>query len=202
MANATRIGRTSFVRGRLSGEGDLEIAGRVEGDIAVTGDVLVDATGLVAANISGARVVVRGAIKGDLAATEALVLEAGARVVGDLRSPRIAIAQGALVRGQVEAGGQGAARPKATSARGSVMESRPRVAMSPAMSPVARSASVSAPVTAPMASPSRSAAAPAAPAMEARAAAKPALGAARKAPPAPVVPVLKKGTKALQKKRA
>ncbi|MBX3263974.1 MAG: polymer-forming cytoskeletal protein, partial [Labilithrix sp.] len=85
MATSTVIGRASFIRGRVSGDGDLEIAGRVEGEVAVNGDVVVDTSGLVAANVSAARIVVRGAVKGDLVAEQVLLIEAGARVVGDLR---------------------------------------------------------------------------------------------------------------------
>ncbi|MBX3211216.1 MAG: polymer-forming cytoskeletal protein, partial [Labilithrix sp.] len=99
MATSTVIGRASFIRGRVSGDGDLEIAGRVEGEVAVSGDVVVDTSGLVAANVSAARIVVRGAVKGDLVAEQVLLVESGARVVGDLRAPRIAIAPGGLVRG-------------------------------------------------------------------------------------------------------
>ena len=68
MAETTVIGRASFVRGRVNGSGDLEIAGRVEGDITITGEVTVESGGLVAANISARRIVVRVAVKGDLVA--------------------------------------------------------------------------------------------------------------------------------------
>ncbi|HVJ94854.1 MAG TPA: polymer-forming cytoskeletal protein, partial [Labilithrix sp.] len=105
MTSSTVISRTTFVRGRVSGEGDLEIAGRVEGEVSCTGDLLIEASGLIAANLSGSRVVVRGAVKGDIVAEQVLVIEAGARVVGDLRAPRIAIAPGGLVRGHVQTAG-------------------------------------------------------------------------------------------------
>ena len=74
MADPTVIGRSSFVRGRITGSGDLEIAGRVEGEIASSGEVLVEASGLVAADIAGRRIVVRGAIKGNLTADEAVLI--------------------------------------------------------------------------------------------------------------------------------
>src|SRR5262245_57644688 len=110
MANATLIGRSTFVRGRINGSGDLDIAGRVEGDVSCAGDVVVETTGLVAANVSATRIVVRGAVKGDLVAEQALVIEATARVVGDLRAPRISIVQGGLVRGHVQTGAAGTPR--------------------------------------------------------------------------------------------
>jgi cytoskeletal protein CcmA (bactofilin family) len=109
-ANESIIGRTTRVRGRVTGAVDLLVLGFVDGEIAVSGDVTVDAHGLVGASVQGRRLVVRGAVKGDLLGEEAVVLEDGARVVGDVRAPRVAIAAGALVRGYVETGeGNGAA---------------------------------------------------------------------------------------------
>lgn len=187
MAETTVIGRTAFVRGRVNGSGDLEIAGHVEGDVTVAGEVTVEASGLVAANVSARRIVVRGAVKGDLVADDAVVLDAGARVVGDLRAPRIAIAPGGLVRGHVQTGAAGAAKPRASSAAAR------------ATVPSAQAAKA-APKPVPKAAPSR----PAATASKNNG--KPGhrgatLAGARPGPPPPVVPALKKGTKAVHKKR-
>jgi cytoskeletal protein CcmA (bactofilin family) len=127
-ANESIIGRTTRVRGRVTGAVDLLVLGFVDGEIAVSGDVTVDGHGLVGASVQGRRLVVRGAVKGDLLGEEAVVLEDGARVVGDVRAPRVAIAAGALVRGYVETGegngaparasrGEAAARPATHAAR-------------------------------------------------------------------------------------
>jgi cytoskeletal protein CcmA (bactofilin family) len=182
MADPTVIGRATFVRGRLAGSGDIEIAGRVEGDVACDGEVTVEASGLVAANISARRIVVRGAVKGDLVAEDALVIEAGAKVVGDLRAPRIAIAQGGLVRGHVQTGAAGAARPRAQSATAARHAPAKVAAQAPKAAPVAAKSAANGPSRA---TPPRGAT----------------LAGSRMGPPPPVVPALKKGTKAVQKKR-
>ncbi len=189
MKTSTVIGRSSFVNGRVSGAGDLEIAGRVEGDVTVTGEVVVDPTGLVDANISATRIVVRGAVKGDLVADETLHIEAGAKVVGDLRAPRIAIAPGGLVRGHVQTGSGGAARPRAA-ASARAAEPRAETKPRPLAAPLA-AVTVSRPMKAPVKEINHHK--PAAPGGAA-------LASSRVGPPAPVVPVLKKGTKAVQKK--
>ena len=204
MAAATVIAEGAVVRGRVQGSGDLAIAGRVEGDVEITGELVIEGKGLVAANVSGARVVVRGAIKGDLTASEAIELDAGARVVGDVRAPRIRIAPGALVRGFVTTGPreEGARRP---AARAAVAAPRPQA--KPAAAPAPRSAPAPRPTPAPA---PKKAAEPPKPVAKvppkATGTQKPARGAtiagARPAPPAPVVPVLRKGAKAVQKKRA
>lgn len=203
MADTTQIGSGTFVRGRVTGTGDIEIAGRIEGEVTCTGEVLVESTGLVGAGISARRIVVRGAVKGDLVAEEAVVLESGARVVGDLRAPRIAIAPGGLVRGHVQTGAAGAARPRSASAsasRASVSSVSAPKAATPAKSTV--------PARAPARPEPKKAAVPAAAPAVARAAERSngakstphrggSMVAGRLGPPPPVVPALKKGTKAV-----
>lgn len=192
MATVTVIGQGSKVVGRVTGEGDLEINGHVEGDVEVDGDVTVGEGGLVGSNVRGRRLVVRGAVKGDLVGIDAVVLEAGARVVGDLRAPRVAIAAGALVRGHVatEAGARSSASRAAPRAAAKVEPRRVEAPRAPAARETARDVNKAA-RGAPPATVARPAAAPV----------KAPPPAARKAP-APVVPVLKKGAKGALKKRA
>jgi cytoskeletal protein CcmA (bactofilin family) len=201
-ANVTVIGRTTRVRGRIVGAGDVEVQGFVEGEIAVGGDATVDTHGLVGASIRGRRLVVRGAVKGDLVGEEAIVLEDGARVVGDVRAPRVAISSGALVRGYIETGettqpSARAARP-GTAAR-PVSFAQPKGANSTAKAaapPPLRTAAKPA-ATSPVTAASASAANSVASATSSAAAASAAKGSAvnrsaLRRPPPPVVPVLKK----------
>ncbi|MCU0658780.1 MAG: polymer-forming cytoskeletal protein, partial [Polyangiaceae bacterium] len=104
MAERTVLGEHAFLRGLIRGEGDLEIAGRVEGEIDISGDLIVQGSAALKANLRAHRIVVRGSIAGDLVARQAIHLEAGARVVGSLQAPAIAIGEGALIRGRVETG--------------------------------------------------------------------------------------------------
>jgi cytoskeletal protein CcmA (bactofilin family) len=189
-ANLTVIGRTTRVRGRVTGSVDLEVQGFVEGEIAVGGDVTVDSPGIVGAGIRGRRLIVRGAVKGDLVGDESIRLESGARVVGDVRAPRVAIAQGALVRGYVQTGDADAAAPRAT---------RVQPAARPAMQPAARTAhaggtasvvsSKGVPASAKIARPEPPAA---------RAAAS---NAGLRRPPPPVVPALRSAKGQIAKKK-
>src|SRR6185369_1948958 len=104
MDTASTIGRGTFVRGSVHGDGDLEILGRVEGSVTVSGELTIGDGALIKSDVSGRRVVVFGAVAGNVSATEAIVLEPGARVVGDLGAPQIGIRPGALVRGNVSTG--------------------------------------------------------------------------------------------------
>ncbi|MEJ7734148.1 MAG: polymer-forming cytoskeletal protein [Polyangiaceae bacterium] len=85
MADRSSIGKGTTVRGNVRGDGDLDILGRVEGSVAVGGDLTIGETALVKSDVSGRRVVVRGAVAGNVSGDESLVLERGARVVGTSR---------------------------------------------------------------------------------------------------------------------
>ncbi len=192
-SNVTLIGKTTRVRGRVTGSVDLEIEGFVEGEIAVDGDVTVAAQGMVGASVRGRRLVVRGAVKGDLVGEESVSLEQGARVAGDVHAPRVAIASGAFVRGFV----QTADGDVAPAARARVqVAARPAPAAPPVVVAAPRPiAAVAAPAPAPKVVPKP------APAPPARAAA-PANDGPRRPPP-PVVPALRgaKGQIAKKKER-
>ena len=166
----------------------------MDGEIAVGGDVTIDAQGMVGASVRGRRVVVHGAVKGDLLGEEAVVLEDGARVVGDVRAPRVAIAPGALVRGFVETG-EGAGAPAKTAR-----------ALQPAARPIAAPVRVAPPAAqahaAPPAPPAKPAerVAQAAPAHATGGNNVPAAPGPRRPPP-PVIPALKKAKGQIAKKK-
>jgi cytoskeletal protein CcmA (bactofilin family) len=106
MNDASVIGRETVVRGSVRGQGSLEILGRVDGDVSVTGDVTLGEDAAVKGNLSGVRVTVAGAVQGDVRGSEAVTLEPGARVVGDLTAPKVGVMAGALVRGLVRTDGE------------------------------------------------------------------------------------------------
>jgi cytoskeletal protein CcmA (bactofilin family) len=181
-AAVTVIGRTTRVRGRLSGDGDFQVEGLVMGEITAGGNVTIDTHGMVGANVRGRRLVVRGAVQGDLLGEEAVVLEEGARVVGDVKAPRVAIANGALMRGQVQTGEVDSVRAPARAAA---------AAKSAALPPArAMTPPVKAP---PPPTPKVAASAPSAVGVAA--------GASARRPPPPVVPVLKKTKGQMLKKK-
>lgn len=204
------IGQGTFIRGNLRGEGDLNVAGRVEGAIDIRGEVVFEETSLIQSEVSADRIVVRGALAGDLRATDSIVLEAGSKVVGDIEAPRIRIDEGAMFRGRIEmgaGGGQGTARKTA-------QQARPEPAARPAQRPAQRPAPpqrAAAPAPEPRAV---RAARPAEPETEAEAPPSPALPKPRlrvseaqvdeardDQPPPPVVPALKKKSKGAVRKR-
>jgi cytoskeletal protein CcmA (bactofilin family) len=193
MASGSVIGSDTVVRGNVRGSGPLEILGRVEGDVTVDGDVLLGEAAAVRGNVSGAQLTVSGAVQGDLRGTEAVLVQNGARVVGEIIAPRIGIADGGLVRGNVRTEGEPQLTPAArrpafgTRPFAGFGSSRPVPAVAPRtvehrpIEPRAVEARASEPKSRPEGDP----------------AAK-----ATPEPPPPVVPALPKGAKGKKKNRS
>jgi cytoskeletal protein CcmA (bactofilin family) len=95
------IGRSTRVRGRISGEGDLRIEGTVEGDISLRGDLTILDGASATSNVEAHAVVVSGELEGDVRAGGLVRLEAGARMRGDIHSPSVAIDDGAEFSGRL-----------------------------------------------------------------------------------------------------
>lgn len=146
----TTIGVGIRVNGRITGEEDLHVEGRVEGAVVLSRTLHVGASGIVAADVEAQDVVVHGLIMGNVTANGCVTLHAGARVVGDISAPRFIVADGAAFRGRVAMGESSdarrsvastavAARPAARGA-GSVRTSSSRPASSSAVLPRAAKA--------------------------------------------------------------
>ena len=106
MQHAANIGPTVVIKGEISAQEPLVIAGRVEGTIDVPGHVLtIDAGAHLVADISAAGIVVSGTVEGSLVAEERIALRASADVAGDLTAPLLSVDDGAVVRGKASIAG-------------------------------------------------------------------------------------------------
>ena len=103
MQQRAGVGSTVVIKGELTAQEDLVIAGRVEGTVSITGHLVrVEAGAHVVGDITSAGIVVSGSVHGSLLAEERIQVEAGADLQGDISAPRIAVADGAVVNGRIE----------------------------------------------------------------------------------------------------
>ena len=91
------IADAACVRGRISGDEDLLVLGRIEGEIDLHGMVEVDVGAVVKARIRADSARVAGVVVGDIAVVDLLYVAATARIVGDLRAARLVVEPGAKV---------------------------------------------------------------------------------------------------------
>lgn len=105
-AGETVVGPAIAIRGRIEGEEDLRVEGRVEGSISLTETLYVEPGGVVLAQIEARDVVISGIVIGDISAANSVTLNKAAKLVGNIAAPRIIIADGASFRGDVVMDGE------------------------------------------------------------------------------------------------
>src|SRR5262245_7962062 len=96
------IGAATRVRGRITGDGDLVVAGTIEGDIALRGSLTIGEDGSATSNVEAQSVTVSGALEGDVSARGPVRILAGARVRGDMQGESVSIEEGAEFAGRLE----------------------------------------------------------------------------------------------------
>ena len=97
------IGKTTRVRGRVSGDGDLLVEGLVDGDINVQGDLTIADGGRVTSNVEATTLTLRGELEGDVKARGLVRIEAGARLRGDVSGESLSLEDGAEFVGRIDA---------------------------------------------------------------------------------------------------
>jgi len=93
------IGTKTTVKGEITGDEDVLVEGTVEGQIKISRDLRVAASGSVRANVEANSVIVSGEVLGDCTAAVRVDIQATGRLTGNIRAPKIVIAEGAVFRG-------------------------------------------------------------------------------------------------------
>ena len=104
MSNAanTSIGPSTRIVGRVSGDGDLVVEGRIDGEITLRGHLHVAQAGVVMAPLVVGDLTVEGGVEGDVTARGAVILKSAATLRGDIRAERVAFEEGARFSGTIE----------------------------------------------------------------------------------------------------
>ncbi len=112
--DVANIGKSVVVKGDLSGDEDLEIEGRVEGQVDLPNHQLtIGAHGRVKAQVEAKTVVIIGHVSGNVIATERCEVQASGVVDGDISAPRLLVQEGAVVNGSIAMGDKAAKKPAA-----------------------------------------------------------------------------------------
>ena len=99
------VGKTLLFRGDLIGLEDMIVDGRVEGTIELRDNALtVGPDAHIQADITAKSVTVHGTVVGSITATQTIFIGETGRVDGNLTSRRLAMAEGAVIKGHVTAG--------------------------------------------------------------------------------------------------
>ena len=103
---AAWIGKALRIEGRVVSEENLTIDGSVEGTIEVGNhNLMIGAGAAVKAELIAKTITVSGTVIGNVTASEKVILQPTASVDGDIATPRLSMADGAVVKGKVDARG-------------------------------------------------------------------------------------------------
>src|SRR6266571_7070364 len=96
------------IKGEVTGSEDLFVDGVVEGKLSLTTNscLTIGPNGHVKADVLAREVIVRGKIEGKVTGRDKVQLWSTGQVTGEVQTDRLAIEDGALLRGKVEAGRQ------------------------------------------------------------------------------------------------
>ena len=100
-AEGSLIGKGLTLKGEVTGEGDLVIAGRFEGEIVVNGSVQVEPGADVDANITATQIVIGGIVRGNLSAAGRVEILPTGALTGSLKTGSLSAVGGASLKGEV-----------------------------------------------------------------------------------------------------
>lgn len=99
------ISATLHIQGEISGDADLYVDGVVEGTVKLGERKLtVGDSGRVAAHVEVGEATIRGRVEGDIRATDRIEVASTGDVDGEIQTRRLAVADGAKIRGKVSVG--------------------------------------------------------------------------------------------------
>lgn len=91
------------IKGEVIASEDLNIDGRVEGRIEVRGHcLLIGPNATVQAQVVARTVTIMGAVTGDITASDKVDIRKAGSVDGDIDAPKVAMADGAQLRGRID----------------------------------------------------------------------------------------------------
>src|SRR5260370_5525159 len=97
------LGSTITVKGEIVSDEELQIDGKVEGNISLRGHRLtVGRTAQLNSEINAREVIVYGNASGNLRARDRVEIKRDGQVIGDITTTRISIEDGAYFKGHIE----------------------------------------------------------------------------------------------------
>lgn len=98
----TIIGKESVVEGNFQAKGSVRLDGTVEGNVVVTGRMIVGAAGKINGNLEADSAVIGGEITGNVTAPKKAELTSTAKVIGNIRTDIIVIDEKAVFQGKCD----------------------------------------------------------------------------------------------------
>lgn len=96
----TLLGMGTELNGDFSAQGSVRIDGKIDGNVTVTGSLILGAGGTISGNVTANAVLIGGEVLGNIQATEKAELTSTGRVLGDIATRVIVIDENAVFQGR------------------------------------------------------------------------------------------------------
>ena len=101
-AEKSIIGKTLFLRGEIRSDEDVEVRGKIEGNIKVKNRIFIGKDGVVSADIEAKEVVIKGTVNGNVKGSFKVEIVNEGVLNGNITSQRVVLAEGAIFKGNVD----------------------------------------------------------------------------------------------------
>lgn len=98
----TFIAASTKIVGTISGSGPYVVCGTVEGDCDIDGPLTLAANATWRGTLRATDVVIAGTVEGDVVASQRVEIAGTARITGSLSGHSIAVAEGAVIAGEIK----------------------------------------------------------------------------------------------------
>jgi len=95
----TIIGKNTQVKGEIKGSGNIRLDGKLDGDIAISGDVIIGEFGKVIGNVKAENMLISGIITGNVHISNKLEIFKSGQLIGDVKAAILSIDEGAKFTG-------------------------------------------------------------------------------------------------------
>lgn len=95
----TIIGKGAVIGGDFTAEKSVRMDGVIEGNVKVTGEIVIGATGRVNGNVEAAAAIIGGEVYGNVTAPERVELTPTARLIGNIKTGLVVIDEKAVFQG-------------------------------------------------------------------------------------------------------
>jgi cytoskeletal protein CcmA (bactofilin family) len=101
--SVSSLGASIEIKGKVTGEEDLQIDGKVEGSVVLNGQRLtVGRTGQLNSEVWARDLIVYGKLTGNIHASDRVEIKKDGSVTGDITTARISVEDGAYFKGRIE----------------------------------------------------------------------------------------------------
>lgn len=98
----TYVAASTTITGTIAGKGAYVFCGTVEGDCDIEGPLTLAESGRWKGILKATDIVVAGVVEGDVVAAQRVEIRGSARITGSLAGHSIAVAEGAIIAGEIK----------------------------------------------------------------------------------------------------